>query len=96
MTGRPRTVAEAFGAEAADELARWAIDVLCNGQVPEKQNAHAYAAKVPWTLVHEGRAVLERAGFDWRAAHARQREQYREAAARSDVARRARKIAEQA
>lgn len=72
----PSTVAEAFGPEIADELARWAIDALC--AVPEKLQRPS--TQIPASLITTGREVLDRAGVDWRAlvrqqvAWARERE----------------------
>jgi hypothetical protein len=80
-----KTVADAFGPEVADELAKWAIDTLCSGHVPETQNASAYAAKVPWSMVHEGRRLLEGAGIDWRALQAAGVERIAEAKQRAEA-----------
>ncbi len=61
-----RTVAEVFGAEAADELARWAIDVLAGPALPEAHAATTMDAKVSWREIDRGRRLLEGAGIDWR------------------------------
>jgi hypothetical protein len=75
MSAPRRTVAEAFGAGTADELARWAIDVLAGPDVPENKATYAQDAKVPWRDILVGRELLDAAGIDWRtlARDARQR-----------------------
>lgn len=76
-----RTVAEVFGEQATDQLARWAIDVLAGPDVPEGHSRTTMDAKVPWSEIERGRAVLEAAGIDWRKLHhdARQTRQERRA-----------------
>ena len=58
----PRTVAEALGRKAADELARWAIDAL----VEPPADIVTHSTRIPASEVRAGRAILERAGIDWR------------------------------
>lgn len=58
-----RTIADVLGADVADELARWAIDALCEPPV----RIETATTKIPTWLVEEGRAVLDRAGLDFRA-----------------------------
>lgn len=57
------TVAETYGDEIADRLARWAID--CIVYPPEKIDT--YSTRVPATTIRDGREILDDMGFDWRA-----------------------------
>lgn len=59
----PRTVADAFGPEIADRLARWAIDAL----VEPPSTISTYATRLRASLIAEGRGILDDAGIDWRA-----------------------------
>lgn len=90
-----RTVADAFGKHIADELAKWAIDALVNGELPERRGTHSHAAKIPWTVIEQGRALLEEAGIDWRELLRRQQADYAERCARVGERERAAKIAAQ-
>lgn len=57
---------EAFGTEAVEALALWAIDVLCEPPA----EIRTYATKVPASRIRQGRDILERAGIDWRGLKA--------------------------
>ena len=58
-----RTITTVFGQKTADELAAFAIDILC--EPPVKMTT--YTTKVPANTIRRGRAILEDAGIDWRA-----------------------------
>jgi hypothetical protein len=79
------TIADVYGPEVA---------VLCHGELPVRGNA--YAGKVPWSVLNEGRAIMERGGINWRPLHQEQRRLSREAAERYEQQRRTRLIAENA
>lgn len=71
------TVAEKFGPDAADQLARWAIDAL----VEPPDRIDTATTRIPASLVREGRAILDAAGLDWRYYADKQRKRRRERAA---------------
>lgn len=64
-----KTVAEAWGEEAANDLAMWAIDALME---PPTEIA-TFATRMPAHVIRRGREILDRAGYDWRA-HKRARD----------------------
>jgi hypothetical protein len=62
-TGRGRQlVSDVWGVRAADELARWAIDALCEPPA----NISTGSTTIGRGLVERGRAILEGMGLDWR------------------------------
>lgn len=61
--GRPPRIAEVFGREAADKLARLAVDLLLSAPA----RIVTATTRVPAALIAEGREVLDDAKFDWRA-----------------------------
>lgn len=56
------SVADVWGADAADRLARWAIDVACEPPA----DIRTYATRIPADTIRKGRAILDDAGLDWR------------------------------
>lgn len=83
-TAPRRTVAEAFGPEIADRLARLAIDIAC--AAPSRDDS-THAARIPWSLIRETRAALEDADVDWKALTKAEEARRREAAGRYHAAR---------
>lgn len=59
-----RTIRKAIGQDAADELVAIAFDVIVDA--PLRKNRHSPSTYVSWRYVLEGRAVLDRAGLDWK------------------------------
>lgn len=57
-----KTIAEVFGPEVANELAKWAIDVL----VYPPARIDTYSTRIPAERISDGRAILDDAGIDWR------------------------------
>jgi hypothetical protein len=66
------TPGQVWGRKTEERLARWALDALLGpGGPPAKPTT--YTTRIRSTLVAEGRAILDDAGFDWAAFHAEQR-----------------------
>lgn len=57
-----RTITTVFGQKAADKLAAFAIDILCEPPA----DITTYSTRVPANVVREGRKILEDVGIDWR------------------------------
>lgn len=59
-----RTVASVFGEETSDKLARLAMDMLI--EPPANQSKYAMDARIPWSMIREGRQIMEEGGIKWR------------------------------
>jgi hypothetical protein len=78
-----RTVGETWGRKTEERLARWALDALLGDGAPP-EDPQTYTTRMRSSLVNEGRAILDDAGFDWRAFHRDQRVKARERRRESD------------
>jgi hypothetical protein len=62
MNATKPTVADAYGDEIADRLARWAIDAL----VAPPEKIATGTTRISTSLVARGREILDDSGWDWR------------------------------
>lgn len=62
---KPKTVASVYGNDAADQLARWAIDALV--YPPAHIDRLTRETRLPRRMVEDGRKILDDAGVDWLA-----------------------------
>jgi hypothetical protein len=58
-----KTVAETWGVEIADQLARWAIDAILEPPTAITTGM----TRLPRYMVEDGRKILDAARFDWKA-----------------------------
>jgi len=71
-TAEPGPGPRARPEKGTPEYALWVAAIDIAAAAPLDQAAHAFAAKVPWSQVHELRRALEAVGIDWRSVWERE------------------------